>query len=51
MDNTSIFIDRLEKEKLEDFAERFDEMKDLKVIVRKYNLENQLEMKEKITKI
>lgn len=51
MDNTSIFIDRLEKEKLIDFAERFDEMKDLKVIVRKYNLENQLEMKEKITKI
>lgn len=54
MEVLSIFVDKLEKENLIDFAERFDEMKDLKVIVRKHNLENQLEVKdikEKITKI
>lgn len=54
MDVLSIFVNKLEKENLIDFTERFDEMKDLKINVRKYNLENQLkvkDIKEKITKI
>lgn len=41
----SIFVNKLEKEKLMEFAYEFDELKNLKIIVSKYDLEKQLNLK------
>ena len=45
MKTLSIFVNKLEKEKLMEFAYEFDELKNLKIIVSKYDLEKQLNLK------